>query len=92
MTSGVLADQGGLLLCANEGASDEFAKSVYLLAREMYPMYEFRNLPQDHPIYTANFPVEGFDDPIRGLSNGARELIVVGAPRETRDVLTRASR
>jgi hypothetical protein len=70
-------DQGGLLLCANEGAGDEFAKSVYLLAHEMYPMYEFRNLPQDHPIYTANFPVEGFDDPIRGLSNGARELVVL---------------
>lgn len=70
-------DQGGLLLAANEGQGDDFAKSIFMLARELYPMYEFRNLPQDHPIYTANFPVEGYADPIRGLSNGVRELVVL---------------
>jgi hypothetical protein len=66
-----------LLLAVNEGVGDEFAKSIYVLARELYPMYEFRNLPQNHAIYAANFPVEGYADPIRGLSNGLRELIVL---------------
>ena len=38
-------DQGGLLLAVNEGTTKEFAESVYKLAREIYPSYEFRNLP-----------------------------------------------
>src|SRR5207247_1662665 len=50
-------DQGGLLLAVNEGATKEFAESVYKLAKEIYPSYEFRNLPVDHVIYSENLPV-----------------------------------
>ncbi len=70
-------DQGGMLLCVNEGTSDAFALSVVLEANQMFPQYKFRDLPQDHPIYTANFPTSGWDAPIRGLSNGIRELIIL---------------
>src|SRR5450432_425348 len=70
-------DQGGLLVCANEGKTDEFAKSIVALAAELFPAYQFRDLPKDHPIYTANFSVSTPVNPIRGLSNGVRDLIVL---------------
>ncbi|HMB94413.1 MAG TPA: DUF4159 domain-containing protein, partial [Tepidisphaeraceae bacterium] len=70
-------DQGGLLICVNEGDGDDFTKSVTQLASELFPAYKFRDRPRDHPIYTANFSVTTPADPIRGLSNGLRELIVL---------------
>ena len=70
-------DEGGLLVCVNEGRGDELARSIIALAGELYPAYKFRDLPQDHPVYTANFPVKTPTEPIRGLSNGLRELIVL---------------
>jgi hypothetical protein len=70
-------DQGGLLLAVNEGASKEFAESIYKLAREIYPAYEFRNLPVDHVIYGENFPVKALQTLPRALSNGVRELMVL---------------
>lgn len=68
---------GGLILAANEGPRDDFARGVTALAKELLPDYAFRELPKDHAVYTANFPTIGFSEPIRGLSNGVRELIVL---------------
>jgi hypothetical protein len=69
--------QGGLLVCVNEGQTDEFARGIETLARELFGGYKFRDLPRDHPIYTSNFPVTMPTDPIKGLSNGVRELVVL---------------
>src|SRR5262249_12354355 len=69
--------QGGLLICVNEGKKDDFTKSITALAAEWFPDYKFRDLPKDHPIYTMNFPPDAQADPIRGLSNGVPELIVL---------------
>lgn len=74
-------DQGGLLVCANEGDGDALANSIVALGKELFPRSPFRDLPKDHQVYTANFPVEAPVEPIRALSNGLRELIVL-FPRE----------
>lgn len=70
-------DQGGLLLAVNEGAGTAFADSVAQLAKELYPAYEFRDLPPDHLIFHENFPVNNLPTAPKGLSNGVRELIVL---------------
>ena len=69
-------EQGGLILAVNEGAEDAFARSFASLAVDMFPQYQFRDLPAGHPIHTANFP-STWTEPVRGMSNGARELIVL---------------
>jgi hypothetical protein len=69
-------DQGGLLLAVNEGERSIFAQSIEALARQWYPDYEMRDLPRDHLIFNENFTVDPAQ-PIRGLSNGVRELIVL---------------
>ncbi|MBC8105743.1 MAG: DUF4159 domain-containing protein [Anaerolineae bacterium] len=70
-------NEGGLLLFVNEGATDAFAKSVTALCKDLWPRYSFRDLPADHPVKQNNFPMNGWTDPIRGLSNGVRELAIL---------------
>lgn len=69
--------QGGMLICANDGPRPEFSQSIEALGTELFPGYTFRDLPPDHLIYTANFPSNPTTDPIRALSNGVRELIIL---------------
>lgn len=69
-------DQGGLLICANDGRTDLFARSIIRLAAEWYPSYSFRDLPQDHVVRSINFPIVETEK-IRVLGNGVRELIVM---------------
>lgn len=70
-------DQGGLLVCCNEGRGNEFASSMEAFGKSLFTKYSFRDLPKDHPIYTANFPVTLPTTPIRAMSNGLRELMVI---------------
>lgn len=70
-------DEGGMLLCVNEGSGDAFARSIEELGSQMYPKYTFRDLPPDHAAFTENFDAKDFAHPVRGLSNGVRELIVL---------------
>lgn len=70
-------DQGGLLVAVNEGRTDAFARSIVALCKEFYPGYVFRELPKTHQVYTANFNVRLPGGPIRALSNGLRELVVL---------------
>jgi hypothetical protein len=81
-------DQGGLLLAVNESRNmsttapsgapaHDFNQSIVDLAHDLYPAYEFRNLPQDHLIYSENFPVKNLPTTPRSLSNGLRELIML---------------
>lgn len=69
-------DQGGMLICANDGRTDLFAKSVVQLVAEWYPGYSFRDLPQDHVVRSINFPISATEK-IRVLGNGVRELIAL---------------
>ena len=83
--------QGGLLLCAAE--SDDaarpaaatapippripFVESIEALGKRLFPACEFRDLPPDHLLFTANFPATGAAPVVRALGNGARELIIL---------------
>jgi len=70
-------EQGGLLLCVNEGKETAFAQSIERLSKALFPQYSFRELPKEHPLFAGNFPSAAASITVRGLSNGARELIVL---------------
>lgn len=70
-------DQGGCVLAVNEGGADGFAKSIVELGKQLYPQYQFRDLPADHLIYTENMAVKNLPSHPQGLSNGIRELMIL---------------
>ncbi len=73
-------EQGGLVLANADGGRAAFAESFKKIAKELFPNYEFRELPQDHPIYTnQQFPRARWKRPVGmlGMSNGTRELILL---------------
>src|SRR5688500_17059076 len=45
----------------------------------MFPNYEFRELPADHPIYSAMYSRAKWKSKpsLRGISNGVRELVIL---------------
>ncbi len=72
-------EQGGLILGHADCNSAAFTRSFRQLAHELFPAYAFRPLPDDHPIYTINYQRRNWRNPpaMQGLSNGARELMVL---------------
>jgi hypothetical protein len=72
-------EQGGMILGHADCNDSKFSASFARLGQELFPAYEFRELPADHLIYTAHFngKVWGNRPVLRGLSNGARELMVL---------------
>lgn len=74
-------DNGGLILAHADGGAPAFATSIRRLATELFK-YEFRQLPQSHPIFTTEqFAAASWKRKpnIMGLSNGVRELILLVA-------------
>ncbi|MEO6434784.1 MAG: DUF4159 domain-containing protein [Tepidisphaeraceae bacterium] len=85
-TSGQIAklrnylEDGGMLLANADCGGAGFAKGVQELGKSMFPGYTFRELPDDHPVYTEQqFPRQRWKvkHSVLGLSNGVRELIVL---------------
>jgi len=72
-------DLGGLIFAVNEGRSHAFAHSIEAMGQTMYPQLKWRTLPADHWVYTILWPIEIKRPPLRGLSNGVRELIILSA-------------
>jgi hypothetical protein len=73
-------EQGGMILCNADCNGEGFSSSVLKLGRDLFPQYEFRNLPADHPIFTSEqYTPRKWKNKVvlRGLSNGVRELIVL---------------
>lgn len=72
-------EQGGMILFNADGGDSGFAKSANKLGTELFPAYEFRELPSDHPIYSQQFRRSQWRSKpsVLGLSNGARELMVL---------------
>ncbi len=72
-------DQGGMLVCnPHEKSGPAFANSVKKLAAEFYPEHQWRTLPKQHPLFTALHRIEQPERlNIAGVSNGARELILM---------------
>lgn len=73
-------EQGGLVLANADCGGREFANSFRALGKELFPSYEFRELPADHLIYTnQQFPREKWKakPSVLGMSNGVRELMLL---------------
>lgn len=71
---------GGLILGNADCANANFVKSFVDLGQELFPKYEFRPLPANHPIYTEQQfrPTKWKVQPkVMGLSNGVREYMLL---------------
>jgi hypothetical protein len=70
---------GGWILGNADCASKPFAESFRKLGTKLFG-WEFRELPEDHPIYTSEqYKRSGWKQKpsLLGLSNGARELMLL---------------
>lgn len=73
-------EQGGLVLGHADCNSKKFADSFRTLGVTLFPSYEFRPVPNTHPIYTSQqFKPSAWRKPpqLMGLSNGSRELMLL---------------
>ncbi|MEO6434783.1 MAG: DUF4159 domain-containing protein, partial [Tepidisphaeraceae bacterium] len=71
---------GGVILANADCGGRGFAASVQKLGKELFPSYEFREIPADHPIYTEQqFTRDKWriKPSVLGLSNGVRELFIL---------------
>ena len=71
---------GGMVLGHADCAGRAFAASFRKLGADLFPRYEFRELPADHVIYTGGvFPRDKWKNKpsVLGLSNGVRELMLL---------------
>ncbi len=66
-----------MIFAANEGGSKSFADSIESMGLLMYPLCDWRTLPEDHWAFTVHDTVKGKRPALRGLSNGVRELIIL---------------
>jgi hypothetical protein len=70
---------GGMIFGNADCGSDAFSKSFETLGTTLFKR-EFRDLPQNHPIYTLEqYPATRWKDKpqVLGLSNGIRELMLL---------------
>ena len=72
-------EQGGLILGQADCGKADFAKSFRQLGTELFPAYDFRELPPVHPVFNEQFSAAKWKTKIQveGLSNGARELMLL---------------
>ena len=71
---------GGMILGNADCGRPEFTKSFIRFGRELFPNYEFRQLPPNHPIYMhEQYPATRWRvrPNVLGLTNGVRELMVL---------------
>ena len=74
------AEQGGLILGNADCGQPTFAQSFAKLGTKLFPKYEFRELPNDHPIFQDQQfkPTKWRNKPkVMGLSNGVREMMIL---------------
>ena len=72
-------EAGGMIVGSGECNAGAFNASFRKLATELFPAYEFRELPQDHPLYNTAFPRSKWrtKQSMMGLTNGVRELMLL---------------
>lgn len=72
-------EAGGMIVGNSDCANNAFTIGFRKLANDLFPAYELRELPQDHPIYNGVFRRSNWrvKPQVLGLSNGARELMVL---------------
>ena len=75
-------EDGGMIVGNADCENAAFSESFQKLGQELFPAYEFRELPASHPIYAnEQYRAAKFRRPPRvlGLSNGVRELMLLPA-------------
>ncbi len=71
-------DLGGMIVLNPEGASASVRRTAEQFFEAMYPQLKFRNLEAEHPVFRSWYQLTPKDGKgMRGLSNGARELVIV---------------
>lgn len=73
-------EEGGMLVFNPDCARRQFSTSAIKLMKEMFPDYEFRPLPETHPVFrNQQFRSENWKrkQSIQGLSNDVRELAII---------------
>jgi hypothetical protein len=73
-------EEGGIILANADCGKPAFADSFTALGKKLFPKYDFRQLPQAHPIFTREQykATEWRTRPIvSGMSNGVREMMLL---------------
>jgi hypothetical protein len=70
---------GGMIFAHADCGARAFANTARKLGLALFPGYEFRELPAEHPIYTTLYPRAKWKakPTVLGLSNGVRELMLL---------------
>src|SRR5213075_113442 len=69
------ADGGGMIFTHADAGSPNFNAFAGELAKKLFPEYAYANLPQDHEIYSVQYPMKT-KPPLKFVSNGSRILMV----------------
>lgn len=72
--------RGGMLLANADCGNSSFTTSIRRLSSQLFPDYEFRELEQDHPIYTRQqYPRQKWKTKpmVLAMGNGVREFIIL---------------
>ena len=67
--------QGGVLLSESACNATAFDSAMVRTYRELFPRYELKYIPADHPIYTLQYRLRQAR-PVRVVSNGVRPLAI----------------
>ena len=72
-------EAGGLIVGNTDCAGQAFTISFRKLATELFPIYEMRDLPAEHPLYMGVFRRTAWKTKpvVLGVSNGVRELMLL---------------
>jgi hypothetical protein len=72
-------EEGGIILGNSDCTTAAFSNSFRKLGTDLFPMYEWRELPQDHIVYRNQFPRERWrtKPSVLALGNGAREFMFI---------------
>lgn len=75
----LFVQQGGMILGNADCGRKTFVTGFKALGSKLFPAYEFRPLPLNHPIFTEQYLASKWKTrpKLEGLSNGVRELMVL---------------
>ncbi len=73
-------EEGGLIVGNSDCSNKLFAESFRKLGQKMFPAYEFRILPTDHPMF-EQFPAKAWKTQpnLMAIGNGSREFMLLFA-------------
>ncbi|HZL34855.1 MAG TPA: DUF4159 domain-containing protein [Tepidisphaeraceae bacterium] len=75
----LFVEQGGMILGNADCSSRIFGTTFKKLGNKMFPKYEFRRLPINHPIYNEQYHARQWKRHplVEGMSNGVREIMIL---------------